>query len=138
MISLHPPKRRLTKVRYLNYDIEDLNWRLYNDLPLKSYQEKIKIDWNLKHLMYEGETYKRIKEISSGYHYITSYGRILNAKRCIEMTISSLKGKHFVFHTGQKRWKLEEIMTKYNFPYDYKELEKYYKSINYKISWIKG
>lgn len=138
MVSLHPPKRYKNKTKYINYDIDEINYKIYNDLPLKSYQEKLKIDWNIKHLMYEGETYKRIEEINSGHHYITSNGRVINAKRCLEISINNIKDKYLAFHCEQQRWKLEELMPKYDYEYDFDKLIKYYKSINYKLTWVKG
>jgi hypothetical protein len=138
MITLHPPKKRQKKTKYVEYDIEEINRRIYNDLPIKSYQDKVKQKHNLDSLMYEDETYKLIEEIDSLCHYITSKGRIINAQRCMELTMNNVADRKWAFHADSKRWMLEDIMAQYGFEYNFNKLKEFYKQTNTKTSWTRG
>ena len=74
MVTLYPTKKRLKRVKYVEYDIHDINKIIYNDLENPIYKETKQIDWNINAVLEKGETAKLL-DSNSGYHYITSFGR---------------------------------------------------------------
>ena len=119
---------------YVDYDVDDLNYRIYNDLPLDSdYEQDIAYEKRVNKLLMEGETARLIVEIPTDTHFITSYGRVINAKRLQQMTISNVRDELLAFYCLKKRWVLEEIMESYGFNYDKDKQLEFYKSIDYPI-----
>ena len=119
---------------YVDYDVDDLNFKIYNDLPLDSdYEQDIAYEERVNKLLMEGEIARLIVEIPTDTHFITSYGRVINAKRLQQMTISNVRDELLAFYCLKKRWVLEEIMESYGFNYNKDKQLEFYKSIDYPI-----
>ena len=116
---------------YIEYDIDDINYRIYNDLPLETDNEVDEYWNNMERILQAGEKFQLIPGIPSGYHFITSYGRVINAKRCKEMTITSTRGEYIAFTASKRKWKIGDLMKDVGFEYDELKIIEYYKTINY-------
>jgi hypothetical protein len=121
----------LESKEYIEYDLDDINYRIYNDLPLGT-DDEVDSYWEIMDKMIQkGETYKLIPGIPTGHHFITSYGRVINAKRCYEMTITSTRGEYIAFTASKRRWKICDIMKEVGFEYDEPKILEYYKATDY-------
>ena len=138
MVRLHEFKKRFKKVKYIEYDIDELNHIIYNNLEIPLVKEETKNQWFAEKMLYKGETAKLIKSGSTGYHYITDWGRVLNAKQVKELRIQDIRGRHFAFYIDGGRRLLEEIMEEEGFIYDYDKIKSKYKELNIETRWVKG
>jgi hypothetical protein len=136
MVTLNPIKKR-KKVKYVEYDINYINNIIYNDLENPIFEETKQINWNINKVLEKGETYKSFNS-NSGYHFITSFGRIINGKRLIQLTIQNVRDSFLRFFVDQNAYKLEEEMEKVGFVYDIDKIKAYYKTTNNELKIIKG
>ena len=138
MVTLHDQKPRAKKVRYIEYDIDEINHIIYNDLPTPLIEEDIKQKWYADKLLYKNEIGKLLPNCYSGYHFITNWGRVLNAKQVKELKIQNIADKFFAFYVDGGRVKLEEAMEEVGFIYDYDKIKAKYKELNIETRWVKG
>ena len=121
----------LESKEYIEYDLDDINYRIYNDLPLETDNE-VDAYWNnMDKMVQKGETYRLIQALPKGHYFITSYGRVINAKMCKEMTITSTRGEYIGFTASKRKWKIEDIMNQAGLEYDEPKIIEYYKAIDY-------
>ena len=119
---------------YVDYDIDEINRLIYNDLPINYHNEEdARLERIIKKMLMKGEYAKLITEVPTDSHWITSYGRVLNAKRTQQMTISHVRNDYLAFFVVSKRWKLQHTMERYGFKYDKEQLLQFYEDINYPI-----
>ena len=136
MVTLNPIKKR-KRVKYIEYDINDVNAMIYNDSYNFTFDDSKKIDWNLDKLLLKGEK-AALMDTSQHYHYVTSFGRIINGKRVIQLTIQDVQDRYLRIFADQKPWKLENVMEAAGFVYDYDVIKNRYKTQNWKLRWVKG
>lgn len=119
------------KNRYIEYDLNKLNSQIYNDLPITFSDKAFDYDRLLDKMMYEGETYDIIPS-TSNYHYVTSFGRVINAKQMKEITLH-VSHSRLAFYIDKTRNLLKTHMDYCNFNYDYDKHIEFYKKTNYPI-----
>ena len=119
---------------YVQYNLDELNHRIYNDLPLNNVDEEIENYYSIMDVLVDkDEEYAVIKGLPKGCHFITSKGRVINAKRKHQMTIFPLRGDDLMFLCERSRWKILSLMTENGWKTDKLTLLSYYKKINYPI-----
>jgi len=119
---------------YVEYNLDELNHTIYNDLPLNNVSEEIENYYaTMDILVDKDEDYAVIKGLPSGCHFITSKGRVINAKRKQQMTIFPLRGGDLMFLCDRSRWKILELMVANGWKTDKSTLLAYYKKIEYPI-----
>tara|TARA_R110000796_G_scaffold56958_5_gene131733 strand:- start:494 stop:949 length:456 start_codon:yes stop_codon:yes gene_type:complete len=133
MVTLNKNRKKKKKGRAIPMSTEDLNWYIYNDLPLPYYENgDAERDWKFQKLLIDGEKAERIPGVYSGYHFITNFGRVLNAKMVRWITISDFEdGRYMLFHVEGHRWYLKKVMEKLGWTYDYKTLIERYNKLDY-------
>jgi hypothetical protein len=132
MVTLNKNKKRKRKGKVIPYTYEDFNWYIHNDIPLPYYEDgDAERDWKFDKLLEDGEKAEKIPDVYSGYHFITNFGRVLNAKMVRWMTISDVESKYLLFHVEGKRWYLKKVMEKLGWKYDYKTITEQYKKLDY-------
>ena len=137
MVTLHKPKKQVRKLRYIEYDIHDINNIIYNDLENPIYKETKQIDWNLNKVLEKGE-YAKLINSNSGCHYITSFGRVINAKRLVQLRVQNIRNSFLRYFLDQTAYRLEDTMAIAGFEYNYDEIVKYYATTQHDLKWVKG
>ena len=123
--------------KYYNMSMADIDYYIYNDLPLPYNEQDEVWDRNVEKLIDDGETYNNIPS-KLGVHYVTSKGRIINAKKPKWMTIVyetyAEKGTYKLFFMCERKIiPIEEIMNKYNYKFNLNDQLEYYKQVDYPI-----
>lgn len=136
MVTLHPPKKRAKRNKFVEYNIDDVNHFIYNDLNNPMFKE-LEVTWPIEKLLMEGEKAAKLNT-SSGYHYATSYGRVFNMKQVKQLVLQNVRDSfHRVFlDAGGHR--LEEIMESVGFIYDFDTIQEFYNKHNFTTRWLKG
>jgi hypothetical protein len=119
---------------YVDYSLDYLNKRIYNDLPLDYLftDEEDKYTLALSKMLAKGEIAKHIDFLRDEY-YVTNFGRIINAKRIIQLTVMLVRNNYLAFTSSSRMWKLEPIMVSNGWTYNIENMLNYYESINYPI-----
>ena len=126
--------------KYYHMSQADIDYYIYNDLPLP-YVEQDKVwERNVIKLIDDDETYTNIPS-KLGVHYVTSKGRIINAKTPKLMTIIyetyKEKGADKMFFMLERSIiPIEEIMCKYGYKFNLNDQLKYYKEIDYPMRLV--
>ena len=117
---------------YVKYDQDELDRLIYNDLDINTLFEEKEEDYSeiLQKMLYEGEVAKNMPKLPIEY-YITNFGRVLNTKRVMELTVRNILDTYLTFTCRSVRWILEPIMEEAGFIYDRHKILEYYKEINY-------
>jgi len=138
MVTLNKRKKKIKKGKVIPYSNEDVDYYLYNNLPMPYYDDwKLENDWKIERLLIKNEVAELVPEIYSGYHYITNFGRVLNAKMVRWISILDVDGRYLLYHLDGKRWYLKTAMEKYGWKYNYKKITKLYKKLDYPCRKVK-
>lgn len=130
VITLKTIKYR-KKNKYIEYDLDKVNRQIYNDLPITLSDKTFDYEIILSKIMKEGEKYDIIPS-TNNYHYITSLGRVINAKQLKEMTLHVSHGR-LAFYIDQTRNLVKDHMDTAGYAYDFDQLIEFYKKTNYPI-----
>ena len=140
MVTLNKRAKKKKKGKLIPYDNEEVEYYIYNNLDIPYYSDEFDgTNWSFKKLLFEDEIAKPVPKIYSGHHFITNYGRILNAKMVKWITIHNVDDRYLIYHLESKRWYLKKAMEKCGFEYDFKKLVEQYKKIDYpwrKITYL--
>ena len=133
MVTLNKRAKKKKKGKLIPYDNEEVEYYIYNNLDIPYYNDDYygKTCWSFTKLLFKDEIAKPVPKIYSGHHFITNYGRIINAKMVKWITISSIDDRYLIYHLEAKRWYLEKTMIECGWEYDMNKLIKQYKKINY-------
>lgn len=132
MVTLSKRKKKKKKDKLIPYSNEDVDFYLYNNMDLPYYTDND--EWNvykIEKLLLDGEKAQLAPDIFSGFHYLTSFGRIINAKMVRWITVNDVRGKYLIFHCEGKRWYLKKAMNKLGYKYNYDTITKLYKKVDY-------
>ena len=132
MITLNQRKPKKKKSKVIPHDYEDLNYYIYNDLDIPYYiDDDSENEWKLEKLLLKGEIALPAPDVYSGFHFITNYGRVLNAKMVRWITINNVDNRYLIYHLDGKRWYLEKTFKQLGFKYDMKKLLQQYRKLDY-------
>ena len=132
MVTLNQRKPKKKKDKVIPYSNEDFDYYIHNDIPLPYYDDSNdENEWKFERLLLKGEIAKPVPNIGSGFHFITNYGRILNAKMVRWITVHNVDNRYLIYHLDSKRWYMKKAFKKCGFEYDFKKLIKRYKKIDY-------
>lgn len=138
MVTLSRRKKKQKKGKIIPYSNEEVEYYIYNNMDLPYYNDDNEWEnYKIGRLLLDGEQAKLIDGVYSGVHYITNYGRIINAKMVRWLTVNDVRGKYLIFHCEGKRWYLKKAMNKVGYKYDYDTITKFYKKIDYKWNTLR-
>ena len=135
MVTLNPRKKR-KREKFIEYDIHEVNAAIYNDQPLELYEED-RTEWFVDKMLIEGETAKLLNT-STLCHFVTNYGRVINAKQVRVLTLQNIRGYTHAVYLDTARRRLHEVMEEVGYIYDYKTIQDKYENNNWKTRWVKG
>lgn len=135
MVRLNPPKRR-KKEKFIEYDIHEVNAAIYNDQPLDIYDDD-NTEWVLDKILEKGETAKQI-DTSTLCHFVTNYGRVINAKQMKILTLQNVRDYVHAVYLDANRRRLHELMEEVGYIYDFKTIQDRYEKNNWNTRWVKG
>jgi hypothetical protein len=135
MVRLNPPKRR-KKEKFIEYDIHEINAAIYNDQPLNIYEDD-RTEWFVDQILEKGETAKKL-DTSTLCHFITNYGRVINAKQMRVLTIQNIRDYVHAVYLDANRRRLHELMEEVGYIYDFKTIQDRYEKNNWNTRWVKG
>ena len=132
MVTLNKRVKKKKKGKLIPYDNEEVEYYIYNNLDIPYYNDEYnKTNWSFKKLLFEDEIAKPMPKIYSGHHFITNYGRILNAKMVKWITIHNVRDRYLIYHLEATRWYLEKTMNECGWEYDMNKLITQYKKMDY-------
>ena len=120
------------KGEYVDYNLDDVNNLIYNDLPIDElfYDDEEDFSKNLNKMLYKNEVAKHIPFLRDEY-YATNFGRVLNLRRIKEMTVTQVREDYLAFTANKRRWRLDNLMIENKWTFDMPLIVSFYKDINY-------